>query len=193
MNIKTLIIGSLLLGFINLIGCAGSVKGDSGGDDPLAKLMATKNKLKNEGIIAEVATSSSRDLQTGINKVELEARGMLARSLESKTSSLQKSFKEEVGDEFLEHFTMATKNVSSRMLKGTTLRENPYKKTNEGKYEVFGLMVMDPKAFADAMAQEMAANEAMKTRWLASKAYKDLDKEIEAFDKFKNENTPGAN
>ncbi|MBF0433125.1 MAG: LPP20 family lipoprotein [Fibrobacteria bacterium] len=192
MIIKKILICTFFLAITGFIGCAGGVKGQKGGDDLLAKLNDAKNKLKDEGIIAEVATATSQDLQTAINKVELEARAMLTRSLETKSSSLQKSFKEEVGEEYLDHFSQVTKNVSSKVLRGTTLRDTPYRK-NDGKYEVFGLMVMDPKVFADAMAAEMAANEAMKTRWLASKAYKELDQEIKAFEQFKDKNTPGAN
>ncbi|MFC1585679.1 hypothetical protein ACFL5V_09050, partial [Fibrobacterota bacterium] len=152
---------------------------------------AKKQELLKQGILAEFATAESQDLQTAINKVELETRGALTRALESKNSSLQKRFTEEVGDEYLEHFTQVTKNVASRVLQGTTLMESPYQEVKDTGYRAFGLMVMDPKVFAEALAAEMAANEAMKTRWLASKAYKELDEEAKAFDKFKAEQNAG--
>jgi hypothetical protein len=188
---KSTLLTVLLFGCLAyLVSCGGSnskVQGTSDSDDPLGKLMAKKEKLMANGIISEVATATSRDMQTGRNKVEMECRGQLTRSMEAKTSSMQKGFKEEVGEEFLEHFTQVTKTVSSRILKGTTLTETPYKKNENGKYDVYGIMVLDTKAFADALAAEINSNEAMKTRWLASKGYKDLEKEVEAFETFKKE------
>jgi len=50
---------------------------------------------------------------------------------------------------------------------------------------------MDIKLFKETLDAEMAANEAMKTRWLASKAYKELDEEVKAFESFKAEQKAG--
>jgi hypothetical protein len=189
-----LISAFMLAGIIILTGCGGNkpkLQGTTDSKDPLGELMAKKQELMEKGILAEVATAESQDLQTAINKVELETRGMLTRALESKNASLQKRFNEEVGEEYLEHFTQVTKNVASRVLQGTTLLETPYHETKEDKYRAFGIMVMNPKVYADALAAEMAANEAMKTRWLASKAYKELEKEAAAFEKFKAEQKSG--
>ena len=171
-----------LLGW-SLIGCAAKFKGTSD-DDQLGRLTEKKNNFMKEGILAEVAVAKSKDLQTGINKVELEARAKLTRAVETKTSTMQKQFKEEVGNEFLDHFTQVSKSVASTVLTGTTVLETPYRE-KKGMFEVYGIIVMDPKAFKEALAEQLAANQAMKTRWLASKGYADLEKEAAAFEKFK--------
>lgn len=91
-----------------------------------------------------------------------------------------------------------SKSVASTTLTGTTLLESPYRE-KDGVYEVFGIIAMDPKTFKNALAEQLAANEAMKTRWQASKGYAELDKEAQAFDKFKQDmaippaNAPASN
>ena len=184
-----------LCAVVVLTACGGSKKGDGATltdgreGNALHILMQKKNELMAKGIVAEVATADSRDLQTAINKVEVKARGQMGRALEAKAKSLQKSFVEEAGPEFIEHFSQTTKVVSSKVLNATTLIETPFEQNDKG-YSVFGLMVMDPKAFSDAMKAELNANEAMKTRWLASKAYADLDKEVKNYEEFKANNKP---
>jgi hypothetical protein len=180
-----------ILGWM-LVGCAGNkMQGGIKDDDPLGRLMNKKSQLAKEGILAEVSTAKSRDLQTVMSKVELECRARLTRAVEAKTSSLQKSFKEEVGEEFLSHFTDVTKSVASATLSGTSLVESPYRE-KDGEYEMFGLMILDPKTFKDALSSQLKADQAMKTRWLASKGYADLDKETTEYEKFKRENNGGS-
>jgi hypothetical protein len=186
-KIKLLLVAALIL---VLSACGGDKPLGNNYEEAYMNLLAKKKQLNSQGVLAEVATFASRDLQTGINKVELETRAMLTRSLETKTSSLQKSFREEAGEEFLEHFTTATKSISSRVLTGTTLSEVPFFKEDNGKYRVVGLMIMDPKVFAEALAAEAEANEAMKVRFHASKAYKNLNDEVAAYENFKKSNTP---
>lgn len=173
---------------ILLVSCGGSntQQVDDKAGEYLVEMMQKKKELNSQGVLAEYATFTSKDLQTGINKVELETRAMLTRSLETKTSSLQKSFREEAGEEFMEHFTTATKSVSSRVISGTSMNDVKFFKDEEtNKYRVVGLMVMDPKIFAEALKAEAEANEAMKIRFQASKAYKNLDDEIAAYDDWK--------
>ena len=178
---------------LGLFACGGTkMQGGAKDSDPLGKMMGKKADLAAKGIVASVASASSVDLQTAIDKVELDCRVQIARSLDSKVMSLQERFKEEVGGEYNDHFSSATKTVTSKVLVGTTLVENPYHKTEDGKYEVIGLMVLDPKIFKDALAEELSAEQAMKTRFMASKAYADLDKEAKDYDEYKKGMTPPA-
>lgn len=95
---RILKLGMLAILGWSLTGCAAKIKGGLDDEDPYARLSAKKNRLMSDGILAEIAVAKSKDLQTGINKVELEARGKLTRAVEAKTSTLQKQFKEEVGN-----------------------------------------------------------------------------------------------
>ncbi len=157
--------------------------------DPYGKLLLEKKKLASQGIVAEVATAESRDLETAYNKVELAARAKVARTLESKTSSMQKEFKEEVGEEFLESFTQVTKSISSKVLNGSTLVKS-IKEEKNGKYSVTGLMVLDPAIVKSALDAELSANEAMMTRFKASKGYAELNSELQSYEEYKKANTP---
>jgi hypothetical protein len=186
MKLTTILI-SLIVSLL-LVACGGSntQQTDDKTGEYLALMMKKKKELNAQGVLAEYATFTSKDLQTGINKVELETRAMLTRSLETKTSSLQKSFREEAGEEYLEHFTTATKSISSRVLSGTSMNDIQFLKDEETKkYRIVGLMIMDPKVFAEALKAEAEANEAMKVRFHASKAYKNLNDEIAAYDDWK--------
>lgn len=161
-------------------------------ENPNTILMDKKRDLNSKGVVAEVASSKSGDLQMAREKVEQASRAQLARSLEAKVTTLQSQFKEEAGEEFLEHFKSVSKTVTSRVLNGTTLSDFEYVEQEGGKYEGWGLMIMDPKLFRDALAEEMNADKAMKTRFMATKAYEELDKEVAQYENFKKENTPSA-
>ena len=169
-----------------LAGCATTYLGSAKSDDPLGQLAKKRDALAQRGVLAAAARAESRDLQTGISKVELETRGILTRAIEAKTSSLQKSFQDEVGSEFSTHFASATKTVASRILTGSFLQEHFYQQADKnGNYQVYGLMVLDPEKFKAALEAEMAAEKAMHDRFLASKAYAELKKEAEEYDQYK--------
>ena len=152
--------------------------------NPLEHLLHKKKKLAKKGVLPEVSTAQSGDLQTAMDKVELESRAKLARSLETRISSLQKQFKEETGQDYADHFQQTVKSISSRVLKASTLTETAYQKTGK-HYRAFGLMVMDSRLFASALEAEMQVQQSMKNRWLASRAYKALDKEVKEFERWK--------
>lgn len=181
--IKT--ITTLWLAALPLLNCSQKPKFESVKNNIYEELMAKKRKLGEKGVLAEVALSESKNQQTGINKVELEARARLSRTLESRTSSLQKKFQEEVGREFSDHFSQAVKNVSDQTLRGATLVETRFERNEEGVYRVYGLMILDSELYEKALAGALDADKADKDRWRASRAYKDLNDEVAAYREWK--------
>jgi hypothetical protein len=176
-----------------LLHCAKKPKFEEARIDMLEKMQARKKKLNDKGVLAEVAIGESRSLQTAIDKAELEARARLARSVESKTSSLQKKFQEEVGNDYSDHFSQAVKSVSDQVLRGSTLAETPFEQNGEGVYRVFGLMVLDGDLYMKALAAQLEGDKALRDRWRASRAYKELNDEVAAFNEWKrNEAAPPA-
>lgn len=149
--------------------------------------MQAKNALMAKGVPAAFVTTTSRELQVGIDKAEVECRAQLARAMESKVGSMQKDFKEEVGQELAVHFEQVTTSISSRVLSSTTMSKVEYEEA-DNMYRVYGLMIMDPKVFKDALLAELQAQEATKVRVLASKGYKELEAATQAFDEYKSEN-----
>jgi hypothetical protein len=148
------------------------------------KMMQTKNELMAKGIPAAFVTSTSKELQVAIDKTELECRAQLARAMENKVGTMQKSFAEEAGQEMAVHFQQVTTSISSRILSGTTMSKVDYDE-KDGMYRAYGLMIMDPKIFKDALLGELQAQEATKIRVIASKGYKELDAATRAFDEYK--------
>lgn len=154
-------------------------------NDVLGELQEKKKKLGEKGVLAEVGIGESKNLQTAINKAELEARARLTRALETKTSSLQKKFQEDVGREFTDHFSQTVKSISDRILRGTTLAETPFEQNGEGVYRVYGLMILDAEMYAKGLAEQLEADQALRDRWRASRAYKELNDEVQAFQEWK--------
>lgn len=176
-----------------LLHCAGKAKFEPAKVDLFAELQGKQRKLNEKGVAAEVAIGESRDLQTGIDKAELQARARLTRSLEAKTSSLQKKFREEVGRQESEHFSEAVKSVSDQVLRGASMRETRFEKNGEGMYRVYALMVLDSDLYMKALAGELEADKATRDRFRASKAYKELNEEVRAFEAWKAEETATRN
>jgi hypothetical protein len=182
---KPITVAIYFLATLCLLNCSHKPKFQPVKNDIFGELQNKKKKLAEKGILAEVAIGESRNLQTGIDKTELEARAKLSRALESKTSSLQKKFQEEVGREFSDHFSQAAKTISDQMLRGSTLQETRFEQNAEGTYRVYGLMVLDSDLYMKAMAGEFEADKANRDRWRATKAYKDLNAEVAAFQEWK--------
>lgn len=178
-------ITAAVLAALALLNCSHKPKFEPAKNDLFGELQGKKRKLNEKGVAAEVAIGESRNLQAGIDKAELEARAKLSRSLESKTSSLQKKFQEEVGREFSDHFSEAVKNISDQTLRGTTLQETRFEQNGEGVYRVYGLMILDSDLYMKALAGELEADKATRDRFRASRAYKELNEEVDAFREWK--------
>jgi hypothetical protein len=176
---------AVLLLALPILNCSRKPKFEPARNDILAELQKKKRKLNEKGVIAEVALAESRDLQTGINKVELEARARLSRGLESRISSLQKRFQEEVGRETADHFSQTVKGLSDQLVRGTALAETPFEQDGEGNYRVYGLMILDADLYGKALSARLEADKALRDRWRASRAYKELKEEVAAFQEWK--------
>jgi hypothetical protein len=183
---------ALLLLALPLLHCSHKPEFEPARNDILGELQKKRKKLNEKGVIAEVALAESRDLQTGMNKVELEARARLARSLESRISSLQKRFQEEVGRESGDHFSQTVKGLSDQLVRGTALAETPFERDREGNYRVYGLMILDGDLYGKALSAQLEADNALRDRWRASRAYKELNEEMAAFQEWKRQEAAPA-
>lgn len=188
--LKTL--AACLIAALPILNCSHKLKFEAAGNDILGDLQERKRKLNDKGVAAEVGIGESRNLQTAVDKAELEARARLGRALESKTSSLQRKFQEEMGGGLSDHFSQTVKAISDQVLRGTTLVETPIETDGEGVYRAYGLMILDSEAYLKALSRELEADNALRDRWRASKAYKELDGEVAAYQEWKKEQSPSA-
>lgn len=129
------------------------------------------------------ATSTSRDMQVAINKAKVTAQTSLAQSMRTKLGNLTKSFQEEVNSgedsELLQQFTSATKTVTNETLSGTAVEEQSLQNEN-GIYRAYVLMSLPIGAANQQLMEKIKANQNLYTRFRATKAFDELDKELEA-------------
>lgn len=136
-------------------------------------------------------TSTSRDLQTAINKATTDARAEIGRQSNVKVEGVQKSFTEEVGaDEdaqFLQMFTQANRTIVSESLTGSAIREQHHHRDGQ-LWRVYVLVEFPVGAANLALMEQLKQNEQMYTRFRSSQAFEDLDEEIQRYEEFKRNN-----
>jgi hypothetical protein len=135
-----------------------------------------------------VATATSRDLQTAIDKAKQDGRVEIARQLDLRVGGLSKRFVEETGlnedAELLGMFTQVSKTVVSDSLNGTRLTKQQLDREG-GTYRAYVEMEM-PIGEANArFLQRIRSHERLNTRIRASEAYEDLDREVQAYEEWK--------
>jgi len=134
------------------------------------------------------ATARSQDLQHAVNTAKEEARIGIAREMRVKIQGLFKRFREETGvgedAEFLSMETDVSKSVVSETLVGCKTRTQ--KILREGTlYRVYVLMELPIGAANAEMLAKIKENERMYTRYRASQAFKELEEEVEKYEKIK--------
>lgn len=180
-------IACLLFVAISLIGCSGSKKN------------ANKTKMKeipkwfletpnDPNYIIAASSAISRDLQMAVNTATEEARVQIARELEIKISGLFKRFREEVGfredAEFLTQSTDVSKSVVSTTLTGTKVRKKKIVQEGGG-IRAYILMEMPLGPMNEALLNKIKEQKNMYTRFRASEGFKELEKEVEKYEKWK--------
>lgn len=131
------------------------------------------------------ATSTSRDMQMAINKAKTTAQTALAQSMRTKLGNVTKQFQEEVNSgedsELLQQFTSATKVVTSEVLNGVAVEEQKLQNEN-GVWRAYVLMSLPIGAANAQLMEKVKANQALYTRFRATKAFEDLDEELKEYE-----------
>ena len=136
------------------------------------------------------STATSKDLQLAIDTAKHQGEVEITGQLETKVSSLFKRFREEVGagedSELLAQTTAASKAVVSETINGCKASKRDVKK--EGiLYKAYVLMEMPIGATNAALMAKIKANKNMYTRFRATKAFDELNEEVEKYEQFKKE------
>ena len=135
-----------------------------------------------------VATATSRDLQTAVDKAKQDGRVDIARQLDVRVAGLSKRFIEDTGldqdAELLGMFTQVSKTVVSDSLSGTRLTKQKLNRES-GTYRAYVEMEM-PIGEANARFMEkIRSHERLHTRVRASDAFQELDREVQAYEEWK--------
>jgi len=170
---------------VGFFGCSSPPKTDSDGSvfDYMQKQVKERT---DKGQMAALGIAKSSDVQAAIAKAKLVARKNLAQLVSVKINNLEKQFIEEVGEakgsEMNQLFSSATKQVTSQKLQGTVPKMQKYDEKN-GVTTAYILMVADPKIVDEALKGGGNNAKHMYERFRASKAFKELDDEIKAYQK----------
>jgi len=170
---------------VGFFGCSSPPKTDSEGSmfDYMQKEV---KKHTDKGQMAALGIADSQNVQVAIAKAKLDARTKLAQMVSLKINNLEKQFIEEVGEakgsEMNQLFSSATKQVTSQKLQGSVPKMQKYDQ-KDGITTAYVLMVLDPKIVAAALQSSGNNAKHMYERFRASKAFKELDAEIKAYQK----------
>ena len=140
--------------------------------------------------IFAAASGDSRDMQLAIDKATTNARQKTAEQVEIKVKGLTKNFMEEAGTgedtEIVGLFSQVTKQVSSQVLVGS--RVDKQEICPQGSmYKAFVLMELPIGEAAAGLMKGIKSDHKLYDRFRASQAFEELDKEVEDYEKFKEE------
>ncbi len=162
-------------------------------DDPFKELSLQANTINDEGGAAVVVEAVGSRIDIAREKARAMADGALAELFEKKISRLRKNFLEEVGQgkqaEVNELFFIVQQSFTQKVLRGVVERDYKMLTNNKGLYRCGVLMVVSPKTVNMSMMDEMQSSQhQLYQRFRASKAFEELQKEIEAYEKKEKEN-----
>jgi hypothetical protein len=186
---------TLVAGFLavaGLMGCTTPSKTMQGVSEGEIPEWYTKRPVSTE-YLYEPATAVSQDLQLGVEKATMTARTGLARQVETKVSSLQKSFMEETGTgtdaQLLQQFSTATKNVVNTTLVGTRAKQQEQFKEGD-MWRVYVLMEYPLGAANSLLMQAIRGNAELLTRYQGEKAFQALEQEVQKYESKAKEEAP---
>jgi hypothetical protein len=159
-------------------------------DTPFQKMQEQASQITDQGGLAAVGVGTSSSIQLALEKAKTRGRAELAQIVETKVETMRKSFTEEVGESKIQDydamFTAVSKVVASQVLRGTVARDMRYDMQG-GKITAWALMIQNPKLLADVFEAQLNAQKALLTRFRASNAFQELEKEVKAFEAYKKE------
>jgi len=173
--------------FVALVGCGGAQKTNL---TPSAREQTVEqvpdfylNPPTDPSFLFATSSATSRDLQMSLDKAKTAGRVELAKQMEVKMNNLTQNFGEEVGEgddsELLQTFTSVTKSVASQTLNGSRVVESKVL-VESGIYRAYVLMSLPIGEANRQLMQEIRENKNLYTRFRATQAFEELDKELKA-------------
>ncbi len=175
-----------------IIGCGGSKSLQSAGTGDIPDWYV--NPPQDPNYLFAANTQSSQDMQLAIDKATEAARADIGRQMQVKIEGLQKRFSEETGTgndaQLLQMFTQAEKTVVSTSLEGSRVKQQKIVKDGS-LWRAYVLVQYPIGAANEALMQQIKNNNQMYTRFRASQTFKELQDEVDKYDKFKQEQQQG--
>ncbi|MGC8596214.1 MAG: LPP20 family lipoprotein [Candidatus Kryptoniota bacterium] len=191
---KAKLVGYVIAAFLSviLVGCGGSQSLQSAGTGDIPEWYT--NVPQDPNFLYAANSQASQDMQMAVDKATAAARADIGRQLELKIQGLQKRFVEETGTgndaQILQMFTQAEKTVVSTTLNGSRVKNQ--KSVRDGNlWRAYVLVEYPIGAANSALMQQIKNNNQMYTRFRASQAFKELQDEVDKYEKFKQEQSSG--
>lgn len=179
---------------VGVIGCAGSkkMKAPEGGKMTVPEWYVSPPR--NDNSLVGVASATSLDLQTAIDKAKQDGRAEIARQVDTRITGMSKRFIEETGldddAELLGMFTQVSTSVVSDSLTGSRIAKQEMNRHGDG-YRAYVMMEM-PIGEANArFVEKIRAQERLYTRFRASEAFEELDQMVDEYEEWKKEQATG--
>lgn len=138
------------------------------------------------GYLFASATATSQDMQMATDKAKIAAQANLAQQMETRLESLTKRFQEETGlaegSQLLSQFSDVTKVVTKQTLVGARVKENKLL-PEKGVYRSYVLMSLPLGEANQILMNQVKANEELYTRFRATQAFEELEKEMKELEK----------
>ena len=177
---------TLLLTFGVLWGCGGKNVNlaPSASEEALKKTPEWYLKPPSESsYLFAAATATSRDMQAAVSKAEVRGRTELGKQMETRLANLTKDFQEETGvdsgSELIQLFSTTTKTVTNQVLVGSSTEKKELV-PEKGIYRAYVLMSLPIGPANELLMEKIKSNESLYTQFRSSKAFEELNKEIEA-------------
>jgi len=169
--------GLSVLMMVIVIGCAGTSTGN----------WQTFETPTDPNILYATGMGESANMQLALDKAAMNARTEIGRQLELKLNDMQKNFAQEIEDaspDLRGMYTVATKQVVSTVLRGSKINQQKYRE-KDGRYEAVAQVIYDIEAAKAPLLDEIKKNENLYTEFMASKAFQELEAEIEKYEQEK--------
>lgn len=173
-----------------LVGCGGQTPQQKSASAFVEMQMLKTKYIKQEHKLAGLGKGVSSDEQVAYEKADQNARVDLAKALDAQVKAITKNFKEQVdveGKEALaEHFQSASKTKVDTHLNGATLTDVKVEVSEDGKFNVYGVMVLDINLVNELIESMKSAQSGLsdaqveKVRAIANKAYEELNDDAPA-------------
>ncbi|MBM3216018.1 hypothetical protein FJZ36_14005 [Candidatus Poribacteria bacterium] len=166
------------LAFAFVLGCGGAVPG------------FYENPPQSDDALYGVGVGMSSDLQMARTMATEAARVEIARAAETKVNALFKQFREQVNGveegEFLQLAADVSKTVTSFVTTATRVSKQEMKREKNG-YRVYTLLEMPVGEANAAMVNRIRAQQNLYTRFRASQAFSELERDVAEYEKWKRE------
>ncbi len=146
------------------------------------------NKHEDPNYHFGTGTGTSRDMQVARDKAMQNALQQISSEIEQKFEGLRKMFQEEVGtaDEshYLEQFTQTSQSVASQVLRNAKMEDSEFQ-NEDGVYRAYVLYSLPVGATLEDLNNRLSQEEEMYTRFRSSQAFDEMDKQIQEYEEFK--------